>query len=70
MTDRFAGYVVVLEDNIRSDDAEVITKAIEQLRGVLKVTPVIRTPEIHIAEERVRNELGQKLLQIVYPRDK
>ncbi len=68
MTDRFAGYIVVLEDNVRSDDAEVITKAIAQLRGVVSVIPVVSNIEIHIAEERVRRELGDKLLQVVFPK--
>lgn len=68
MTDRFAGYIVVLEDNIRSDDAEATTKAIAQLRGVVSVIPVVSNIEIHIAEERVRRELGEKLLQVVFPK--
>ena len=68
MTDRFAGYIVVLEDNIRSDDAEATTKAIAQLRGVVSVIPVVINIEIHIAEERVRRELGEKLLQVVFPK--
>lgn len=68
MTDRFAGYIVVLEDNIRSDDAEATTKAIAQLRGVVSVIPVVSNIEIHIAEERVRRELGDKLLQVVFPK--
>lgn len=68
MTDRFAGYIVVLEDNIRSDDAEATTKAIAQLRGVVSVIPVVSNIEILIAEERVRRELGEKLLQVVFPK--
>lgn len=68
MTDRFAGYIVVLEDNIRSDDAEATTKAIAQLRGVVSVIPVVSNIEIHIAEERIRRELGEKLLQVVFPK--
>jgi hypothetical protein len=35
MTDRHAGYVVVLERDIREDDAEVILSAIGMVKGVL-----------------------------------
>ncbi len=42
MTDRHAGYIVVLAENIREDDAaEGILNAIRMIRGVLSVQPVL-----------------------------
>jgi hypothetical protein len=40
MTDRHAGYLVTLDEDIREDDAQDLITAIEMLRGVLNVTPV------------------------------
>lgn len=69
MTDRYNALTVVLEQDIRSDDAEALIEAITCLRGVLKVTPRVANPDEHIAEMRVRQELGEKLWQVLYPKD-
>jgi len=42
MTDRHAGYIVVLAENIREDDAEEgVLNAIRMLKGVVSVEPVL-----------------------------
>ncbi|MEE9214815.1 MAG: hypothetical protein V3U54_08495 [Thermodesulfobacteriota bacterium] len=68
MTDRLGALTVVLKDNIREDDAEGLINAIKQLRGVLSVKGHVTDIETHIAEDRVRHELGQKLIKLVYPK--
>jgi hypothetical protein len=67
MTDRFHTLTVVLEQDIREDDAQALISAIGQLRGVLSVTGVVSDVGSHMARERARHELGQKLLDVVYP---
>lgn len=67
MTDRLKGVVVTFEKDIREDDAEEILSAIRMVKGVLSVKPLVSNYEQHVAEERVRMELGQKLLKILYP---
>lgn len=67
MTDRYNAFIVVLEHDMRDDDAQPILNAIKQLRGVLSVEPHTSTPDEHIAEARVRNELGQQLFRVLYP---
>lgn len=67
MTDRFHTLTVVLEHDIREDDAQALISAIGQLRGVLSVTGVVADLDSHMARERVRHELSQKLLDVVYP---
>jgi hypothetical protein len=67
MTDRFHSLTVVLENDIRSDDAEKLIKAIEMLRGVLTVTGVVADIEALMAQERARHSLGEKLWKILYP---
>lgn len=67
MTDRHNGYYIVLEKDIRDDDAEATIAAIKQIRGVLSVTPNIAGFDEHIAEMRARSDLAEKLWKVLYP---
>jgi len=67
MTDRYNALTVVLDHDIRSDDAEVLVSAIKQLRGVLNVIPnVVENLTDEIAEARVRQELSKKLWAVLH----
>ncbi len=70
MTDRFHSLTVILEKDMRDDDCESLINAIKMLRGVIKVNPIVSDPTSWMAEERARRELGQKLLEIVFPKNK
>lgn len=61
MTDRYNALVVVLEEDIREDDAEGLINAIRHLRGVLSVEGNVRSIESSVAEQRARNTLKSKL---------
>lgn len=65
MTDRLKGFTVVLEQNLRDDDAEPIKAAIEQIRGVLSVEPVLSGSMDVFAESRIRHELRMKLVEVL-----
>lgn len=67
MTDRYNAFVVVLEEDIREDDAAALISAIQQLRGVLSVSGHVADPGSHIAQTRARQDLGQKLWHVLYP---
>lgn len=67
MTDRFNTLTVVLEKDIRDDDAEHILTAIRMVRGVLSVKGNVSDPSAYMAEERAKREIGQKLLAVIYP---
>lgn len=69
MTDRYYALTVALEKDIRDDDAENILAAIKMIKGVLNVKPHISNPDVWMAEERARRELGKKLLDIVFPKE-
>lgn len=69
MTDRFNALVVVLEDDIREDDAEKIIDAVKCLRGVLSVNGNVSDISSHTAEMRVKQELGKKLWDVLYGKD-
>lgn len=67
MTDRYNAYIVVLDRDIRSDDAEATIAAIKQIRGVLAVMPNVADPGDRIAEMRIRSELGDKIMRLLHP---
>ena len=70
MTDRYYALTVILEKDIRDDDAEPIINAIKMIRGVQNVEGLISDPTTWMAEERARMELGKKLMEVVYPKTK
>lgn len=67
MTDRLNALTVILERDIRVDDAEPIIAAIKMLKGVGDVVPHVADIEFASAEWRARHELGKQLLAVVYP---
>lgn len=70
MTDRYYALTVILEKDYRDDDAESIINAIKMIKGVLEVKGMISNADTWMAEERARREIGKKLLDIVFPKDK
>ena len=67
MTTRHAGYLVVLDSDLREDDAAATVAALGQIKGVISVEPVTSTPEVAIARARVRLELMQRLWGVLDP---
>jgi hypothetical protein len=62
MTDRHAGYLVVLADDIRDDDAEEsVLVALRMIKGVAAVTPVLASYEQVIARTRRDGEWREAL---------
>jgi len=70
MTDRYNYLTVVLERNLRDDDAEGLINAIKMLRGVLEVKPNIANAADFLAETRARQDIGEKLWGVLYPKNK
>jgi hypothetical protein len=67
MTDRTSQLVVVLEEDLRVDDAESILAAIRQLRGVASAEAnVIGTPD-YVANVRAKLELAAKVREFLKP---
>jgi hypothetical protein len=52
MTKRHSGYVVILEDNLREDEAEATLNALRMVKGVIAVQPVIHDPVVEIEASR------------------
>lgn len=64
MTDRHAGYVVTLEDDIREDDAAELIRAISMIRGVAAVVPVEASLEDVMARSRRDGQWRDALLRL------
>ena len=64
MTDRHAGYIVTLEQDVREDDAEAIINALRMVRGVESVDPVVSDHRNHIGEERARRDIERRVLAV------
>jgi hypothetical protein len=67
VTDRYCALTVVLEKDMRDDDAQGLIDAIMRLRGVLRVEPMVADPETYVAEERARQKLRLQLMQVLVP---
>jgi len=65
MTERVKGFTVTLAENIRIDDVQPLIDAIGMLKGVINVYPVISEPSELITETRLRNEIREKLLNVI-----
>ncbi len=65
MTDSHAGYLVVLDENLREDDSQAVLAALRLIKGVIAVTPVVGTSEVTIAQERVDREWRDTLWGLV-----
>lgn len=52
---------VVLDDDIRMDDAQPIIKAIEMIKHVNGVKPVVSDPNAWFAVAKARRDLATKL---------
>ncbi len=70
MTDRINALTVVLENDIRSDDVELLMTAINMIKGVLRVDKNVTDINSYVANERARMELGSKLWDVLHPKNK
>lgn len=67
MTNRHAGYVVILNQGIREDDAENTIDALKMIKGVLTVEPVEVDLSLQISKALARSELERKVMEVFYP---
>ncbi len=64
MTDRINALTVVLEDNVRADDAEFIINAIRAIRRVVAVEPHVADIGDEVARQQVKSEIRDKILEL------
>lgn len=64
MSDRMRGCVVTFEEDVSEETAEAIMYAIQQIRGVAGTAAEVTEVRDHMARQRVRSEVGEKLLEL------
>lgn len=67
MTDRYNQLVVVLEEDVREDDAQALMNAIRMLRGVISVEGNVVASADYAATIRAKFELGLKVREFLKP---
>jgi hypothetical protein len=67
MTDRLKGCVVQFSESIREDDAQAVLDAIKMIKGVQSVAASVDSSDDWINRERIRHELGQRILDVIFP---
>jgi hypothetical protein len=66
MTDRHAGYVVTLRDDIREDDAESTITALRMIQGVIGVEPIIDSDgKVQLAQMRADSEWRRRVIALL-----
>lgn len=65
MTDRVKGLVVVLEEDIREDDAEKIIEAVEMVKGVQSVDKNITEVDDYINRQKVVNKISKDIFEVL-----
>lgn len=68
MSDRIFSYTVTLDGVYKDEDAKKIQGAIEMIKGVSRVVPQVANAEMYFAIDKARNELGEKILEVIYPK--
>ena len=61
MTDRYNAITVVLEKDIRDDDAQLLLSAIEQIKGVISAKGNVVDPTDYIAQSRAQHKLKKRM---------
>jgi hypothetical protein len=69
MSDRIYAYTVILDGEYKDEDVEQVQHAIEMIKGVRSVTPQVSNPEIYFAKQKIRDEIGEKIINIIYPKE-
>jgi hypothetical protein len=65
MTDRFIAFTVTLLKPTREDDADNIRHALQMVKGVDTVVPVVADTAAFYAEQHARSELIGKLFEVL-----
>ena len=65
MTDRINAFIVILEQDLREDDADMTLTAIGRLRGVLEVRPHKADSNSVIARAQARRHILERIQKAV-----
>lgn len=64
---RVQAFTVTFERDLDETEAHRLRVAIHMLRDVLSVDDIVVDPNDHVARQRARREIGEKLWDVVCP---
>jgi hypothetical protein len=67
MTTRLKAFVVVLDADMREDDAESLRSAIAHMRHVAAVEPLPANPDDFVVRQRVEAEVRERVWAALQP---
>lgn len=67
MSNRIRAIVVEFDADVSEEYADAVCNAIRVFRHVQRVEPHVADWESAMADQRARNELGQKIFAVIYP---
>lgn len=62
-------FTVYLVKDLKDEDADAVQAALSMVRGVLEVKPHEVESWDGLEQARARRELGEKLWEVLYPKD-
>ena len=65
MSDRIHSFLVVLKEDMKDEDAELLRRAIGLFEDVISVEPVKASVNSQMSEARAKHELRMKLIDLV-----
>ena len=65
MTARVKGFTVTLEHDIREDDFQQVLEAVEMIKGVLNVEPVLVTSNDFIVRNRLKHDITMNIIKLI-----
>jgi len=68
MSDRIFSYTVALDGVYKDEDAKHIQDAIKMIKGVSSVVPQVADSETYYAVDKARRDLGEKIFEVIYPK--
>ena len=68
MSEHYNGLTVTLSDDLSEERTNEIIKAITQIRGVISATAHVADVGTHLAYERARRELADRMWDILFPK--
>lgn len=66
MTDRVSAFIVILDKDMRDDDAGETLVTLRNIKHVLSVEAHVADVNAAVAESRVRNEIGLKIFNLIH----
>lgn len=70
MTDRYKGFLVTVQGELRSDEADNIINALKMVKGVENVFPYVKEAEDYMMEGKAKRDAYNDILQVIYKKHK